>query len=141
MRLVPIGIGESFGEAKLVRATHAWLLWRHDHVDPRAVADYITGFSKIIENGFRKTLRAVESGQVEKLNPVEIHVEGLLRELNPDDNARAGLSIAEPANRVHKAARKRSYRSKKDRYSIISSACGPHKPSSLLNNPLATEGA
>ena len=90
MRLVPIGIGESFGEAKLVRATHARLLWRHDHVDPRAVADYITGFSKIIENGFRKTFRAVESGLVEKLNPVEIHVEGLLRELNPDDNARAG---------------------------------------------------
>ena len=74
MRLVPIGIGESFGEAKLVRATHARLLWRHDHVDPHAVADYITGFSKIIENGFRKTFRAVESGLVEKLNPVEIHV-------------------------------------------------------------------
>ena len=74
MRLVPIGIGESFGEAKLVRATHAWLLWRHDHVDPRAVADYITGFSKIIENAFRKTFRAVDSGQVEKLNSLEIHV-------------------------------------------------------------------
>lgn len=46
---------ERFGDAKLLRATPfdpatAWLLLqysRRDNVDPRALADYITGFSKI----------------------------------------------------------------------------------------------
>lgn len=92
---------ERFGDAKLLRATPfdtatAWLLWqysRRDGVDPRALADYVTGFSKINNRDrFRKDIWEGELQFDRVYRPSASATKSRIAYLFPDSGRGGGLS-------------------------------------------------
>ena len=108
---------ERFGDAKLLRATPfdpatAWLLLqysRSDRVDPRAVADYVTGFSKINNRDrFQKDIWEGELQFDRVYRQSAAAVKSRIAYLFPDSGREAGLSryMAEFAELLELAARR-----------------------------------
>ena len=92
---------ERFGDAKLLRATPfdpgtAWLLLqysRSDGVDPRAVADYVTGFSKINNRDrFQKDIWEGELQFDRVYRQAAAAVKSRIAYLFPDSGREAGLA-------------------------------------------------
>src|SRR5665647_1604683 len=92
---------ERFGDAKLLRATPfdpatAWLLLqysRSDGVDPRAVADYVTGFSKINNRDrFQKDIWEGELQFDRVYRQSAAAVKSRIAYLFPDSGREAGLA-------------------------------------------------
>jgi hypothetical protein len=105
---------DRFGDAKLLRATPfdpytSWLLFqhsRHDGVDPRAVADYLTGFSTINNRDrFRKDVWEGELQFDRVYRPSAAEVKGRIAYLFPDSRREAALAhyVAEFAKIVELA--------------------------------------
>lgn len=92
---------DRFGDAKLLRATPfdpatAWLLLqysRSEAVDPRALADYMTGFSKINNRDrFQKDIWEGESQFDRVYRPSAAAVKSRIAYLFPESGREAGLS-------------------------------------------------
>jgi hypothetical protein len=108
---------ERFGDAKLLRATPfdsatAWLLWqysRRDGVDPRALADYVTGFSKINNRDrFQKDIWEGELQFDRVYRPSAAATKSRIAYLFPDSGRETGLSryMTEFAKLLEFAARR-----------------------------------
>ena len=108
---------ERFGDAKLLRATPfdpatAWLLLqysRSDGVDPRALADYITGFSKINNRDrFQKDIWEGELQFDRVYRPSATATKSRIAYLFPDSGREAALSryMAEFAKLLELAERR-----------------------------------